>query len=205
MDISKNFFKTALQYNQLNQYIDKSNNNNSTLKTSNQVLAEEITDDTLTKQLTDELEETEIGTLEEETDGAKKNTALKQPEISQSVKDMIESMAREKAKLFNTGCSERCGEPKTLLTVLERIEKDKDYTLDQYLEDVKELNIKGKAKKDLDTLYHMRRVEEDKYDECECEERKRRAKLLGYELKEQYGCCDVKKDNKNEKAVDIAL
>ncbi len=213
MDISKSFLKTAVQYNQLNQYIDKSQiTNNTTTKTGTQALADQISDETVeetkTKNLTNSSENSaKLDIQEEQLDDTKKSKAgqLRQPEISQSVKDMIESMAREKAKLFNVGCSERCGEPKTLLTVLERIDKDKDYTLDQYLEDVKELNLKGKAKKDLDTLYHMRKVEEDRYDECECEERKRRAKLLGYELKEQYGCCAVKKEEKTEKTVDIAL
>ncbi len=219
MDISKSFLKTAVQYNQLNQYIDKSQTTTSTTeKTQSQALADQIPNDTIVedstktsknnndKSVTDDTQDLQA----DETKKAKEGQ-LKQPEISQSIKDMIASMAREKAKLFNTGCSERCGEPKTLLTVLERIEKDKDYTLDQYLEDVKELNLRGKEKRDLDTLYHMRKVEVDKYDECECEERKRRAKLLGYELKEQYGCCAVKKEEKpektekTEKTIDIVL
>ncbi len=213
MDISKSFLKTAVQYNQLNQYIDKSQIKSSTsTKTSSQALAEQIPDDTVeggkTKNLANKQDENVTdNNVEALTEELKEQTngQLKQPEISQSIKDMIESMAREKAKLFHSGSNPRCGEPKTLLTVLERIEKDKDYTLDQYLEDVKELNLKGKAKRDLDTLYHMRKVEEDRYDECECEERKRRAKLLGYELKEQYGCCNVKKEDETEKTVDIAL
>ncbi len=211
MDISKSFLKTAQQYNQLNQYIPKSqpeSTKESTAKTQAKVLAEQL-DEEVTSNNVENVAEENLETSEEKTKSAKNGMPVKQQEVSQYIKDMIESMAREKAKLFNTGCNEKCGEPKTILTVLERIYEDKDYSLDQYLEDVQELNLKGKEKKDLDTLYHMRNVEVDKYDECECEEKKRRAKLLGYELKEQYGCCNVKKDDKKddkkEQNIDIAL
>ncbi len=191
MDISSSFLKMAAQYNQLNQYIDKS-----------QITSEKNNNEGLVETLEAVEENAETTELEEKSSTQKP----KQQEISQSVKDMIEAMGKEKAKLFNTGCSERCGEPKTILTVLERIEKDKDYDLEEYLEDIKELNIKGKAKKDLDTLYHMRKVEVDKYDECECEERKKRAKKLGIELKEHYSCTNnLDKDKELKEILDTKL
>lgn len=206
MDISKSFMKTAVQYNQLNQYIAKTEPAGEIMsKTQSKVLAEQLEEEVGSEVTSETLQEENVEKSVENVKVSDKVGKLKQHEIDPSIKAMIESMGREKAKLFNTGCNERCGEPKTILTVLERIQKDKDYTLDQYLEDVEELNLKGKDKKDLDTLYHMRNVEVDKYDECECEEKKRRAKLLGYELKEQYGCCDMKKDEKKNKPVDIAL
>ncbi len=206
MDISKSFLKTAVQYNQLNQYIAKTQPaGESTGKTQTKVLAEQLVEEVCGDDTGEIKEKVDVEDTNETTKVTDKIGRLKQQEIDPSIKAMIESMGREKAKLFNTSCSERCGEPKTILTVLERIQKDKDYTLDQYLEDVEELNLKSKEKKDLDLLYHMRNVEVDKYDECECEEKKRRAKLLGYELKEQYSCCAIKKDEKDTKPVDIVL
>ncbi len=138
----KNILELGQNYNnQLNMYIPKNNNVS---------VAKEVTEN----ESSENLEETEK-TYEKE----------KINQLTEEAKKFLENYKKNREVRENFMFPNKKEKRKDIFTIMDRMQKDKDYDSKEFLEDLEDANVVYEHRKELNLLYQMRNVKVDRYKE----------------------------------------